>query len=285
MSDNITLNAGSGGATIATDDIGNLHYPINKLAFGALNSATLVSGSDPLPVTVTAVPANSALAAGTNLIGKVSIDQVTPNANEVVVLASAGIGSLTESAPATDTASSGLNGRLQRVAQRLTSLISQLPSTLGIKTAANSLSVAPASDATFVLGAGSALAGKFGIDQTTDGTTNAVSIKSTAAKTNISVAAYVSNKVIKASAGTLYRITGYNSSASAQFIQLHDSATLPVDTAVPVLVQKVAAGSNFTIEFGSIGRAFTTGIVVANSSTGPTLTIGSADLWIDAQYS
>lgn len=61
----------------------------------------------------------------------------------------AAIGSLTETAPATDTASSGLNGRLQRIAQRITSLITQLPATLGIKTAAASLSVAPASDAIF----------------------------------------------------------------------------------------------------------------------------------------
>lgn len=36
------------------------------------------------------------------------------------------IGGLTEAAPATDTASSGLNGRLQRVAQRLTSILAQL---------------------------------------------------------------------------------------------------------------------------------------------------------------
>lgn len=40
------------------------------------------------------------------------------------------VGSLTESAPGTDTASSGLNGRLQRIAQRLTSLIALLPSSL-----------------------------------------------------------------------------------------------------------------------------------------------------------
>jgi hypothetical protein len=55
-------------------------------------------------------------------------------------------GDLTESAPGTDTASSGLNGRLQRVAQRLTSLIGVLPSSLGKKTAANSLSVTLSSD-------------------------------------------------------------------------------------------------------------------------------------------
>jgi hypothetical protein len=40
------------------------------------------------------------------------------------------VGSLTESAPASDTASSGLNGRLQRLAQRLTSLIGLFPSAL-----------------------------------------------------------------------------------------------------------------------------------------------------------
>lgn len=59
------------------------------------------------------------------------------------------IGSLTETAPATDIASSGLNGRLQRIAQNISAMILQLPATLGIKTAALSLSVAPASDAVF----------------------------------------------------------------------------------------------------------------------------------------
>jgi hypothetical protein len=42
----------------------------------------------------------------------------------------AGVGSVTETAPATDTASSGLNGRLQRIAQRLTSLIALVPAAL-----------------------------------------------------------------------------------------------------------------------------------------------------------
>ncbi len=55
-------------------------------------------------------------------------------------------GALTETAPATDTASSGTNGRLQRIAQRITSLIALLPSSLGTKTAANSLSVTTSSD-------------------------------------------------------------------------------------------------------------------------------------------
>lgn len=61
------------------------------------------------------------------------------------------LGPVTETAPTTDTASSGLNGRLQRLAQRLTSLIAQLPASLGIKTSALSMSVAPASDGVFMV--------------------------------------------------------------------------------------------------------------------------------------
>lgn len=41
------------------------------------------------------------------------------------------IGSLTETAPSTDTGSSGLNGRLQRLTQHLTSLLARLPLVLG----------------------------------------------------------------------------------------------------------------------------------------------------------
>lgn len=50
-------------------------------------------------------------------------------------------GIITETAPASDTASSGQNGRLQRIAQRLTSLIALIPASLGTKLASASLSV------------------------------------------------------------------------------------------------------------------------------------------------
>lgn len=43
MADNVELDAGSGGATLATDDIGGTHYQIGKVAFGALDSATLAA--------------------------------------------------------------------------------------------------------------------------------------------------------------------------------------------------------------------------------------------------
>ena len=61
-------------------------------------------------------------------------------------------GSLTETAPTTDTASSGLNGRLQRIAQNITTLIAKFGTALAVaigqQTRANSLPVVLPSDAT-----------------------------------------------------------------------------------------------------------------------------------------
>lgn len=53
MADNVTLNSGTGGAVVATDDDGVAHHQYVKLEFGADNTQTKVSTSDPLPVTVT----------------------------------------------------------------------------------------------------------------------------------------------------------------------------------------------------------------------------------------
>ena len=64
-------------------------------------------------------------------------------------------GSLTETAPVTDTASSGINGRMQRVAQRLTSLIAIFPTALGGTTSANSFPVVLSSDGPFTTQTGS----------------------------------------------------------------------------------------------------------------------------------
>jgi len=47
----VVLSQGTAdGASIATDDITSVHYPISKLAHGALNSATIVSTASGLPV-------------------------------------------------------------------------------------------------------------------------------------------------------------------------------------------------------------------------------------------
>jgi len=97
--------------------------------------------------------------------------------------------------------------------------------------------------------------------------------------------AYEASTIAKATPGAIFSIVGYNSKVSAQFIQLHNSATLPADTAIPSIVFSVPALSNFSYDFGEIGRQCTAGIVVCNSSTAETKTIGSADCWFNVQYS
>lgn len=96
--------------------------------------------------------------------------------------------------------------------------------------------------------------------------------------------AYEASTISKANPGTIYSITGYSAKISAQFIQLHDSATLPANTAVPAVIFSVPASSNFFYDFNEIGRFCEKGIVVCNSSTGATKTLGSADCWINIQY-
>lgn len=64
MADNVTANAGSGGATFATDeDVANSrHVPYSKLMFGADGTFTIVSTSNPLPSSIYA--GTTALAVG-----------------------------------------------------------------------------------------------------------------------------------------------------------------------------------------------------------------------------
>jgi hypothetical protein len=288
-------------------------YIPSSIVFDSLTDAgdVHVSSEAPLPIAIITggglggLAGSSDTTESTQFLVKTAVESIVTNT-----------GGLIETVPATDTASSGLNGRLQRIAQRLTSLIALIPTTLGQGTMATSMKVVLPSDqasipvlstlsaeTTKVIGtvnisssqtiaavtaitnalpAGTYLLGKVGIDQTTPGTTNAV-VASALTTTNISTSAYVASLVISATSKKLFGLTGYNSNVVAQFIQLHDAATLPADTAVPVVIISVPATSNFSIDFGRNGRNFTTGIIVCNSSTGPTKTIGSADIFVDAR--
>ena len=49
MADNVAVS-GSAEFTVATDDIGGVHYPYVKLAFGSADSAFVISSAQPMPV-------------------------------------------------------------------------------------------------------------------------------------------------------------------------------------------------------------------------------------------
>ena len=100
---------------------------------------------------------------------------------------------------------------------------------------------------------------------------------------NVSSPKLEASRVIAAGRARLVGITVYSSNVASQFIQLHDASTLPADTAVPVWVQVVAATGNLGFLWIP-GRVFEAGIVICNSSTAPTKTIGAADCFFDAQW-
>lgn len=128
MADNVAITAGS-GTSISTEEVTTLN--------GGAVSAQHIQRVIPATRTADGTAIDEAAGSGAN---SASTKRVTIATDDTVM------GALNETAPATDTASSGLNGRLQRIAQRLTSLIALLPTSLGAKTAANSLAVTLATD-------------------------------------------------------------------------------------------------------------------------------------------
>jgi hypothetical protein len=92
------------------------------------------------------------------------------------------------------------------------------------------------------------------------------------------------SRIVKAGAGTLFGFSGFNNGAT-QFILVFDAAgAVPADGAVPDVVVQAPASSNFSASWERFGRSFDRGIVICNSSTIATKTIGSANCWFDAQY-
>lgn len=178
---------------------------------------------------------------------------VPANASTPMPITDAGnstrIGAGNETAPASDTASSGLNGRLQRIAQRLTSLIALLPAALatggGLKT---SLTDAAGNAVSF------------------DGITSVAKIDSAAANTNATS--------VKASPGRVLGVECKVVRASDVFLKIFNVTGTPVPGTDAVRDQiRLPLSSNVNLTFGDgiycstgIGIALTTG--VAENDTG-----------------
>lgn len=292
MADNLAVKDGLGGSkSLATKEVStDVHIPKHMLVnaggsevdlntyLTALNgyAAAISASTDGLEgqtgiVTETA-PASDTASSGlngrlqrvaqriTSLIALLpsSLGQKAKTGSLAVTLASdedllAYAGGVTETAPASDTASSGLNGRLQRIAQRLTSMIALLPAALGQGTMAQSMRVVLASDQ-------SAIQTSPGASAASGGITSTYMIASSAASTNAAN--------IKASSGRVYAIQGLNKATYDVFLCLYDTAASP--TAGTTTLRKkipLAALQPFALDF-PVGCYFGSGIAIALTKLG-----------------
>lgn len=90
-------------------------------------------------------------------------------------------------------------------------------------------------------------------------------------------AAQQASAIVKDAKGVLLFVHFYNANAAARWLQIFDSATLPADAVIPLFTVNVAAAGSYTLNLAPLGLVMNKGIVVCNSSTGPTKTIGAAD--------
>lgn len=92
MADNILLNVGVGGDSVAADDIGGIKHELVKLEFGADGVATMVDAANPLPVTDAAVLAKIVGTPAAILSGKTTVTtagtrvQLASNACKSIVI-------------------------------------------------------------------------------------------------------------------------------------------------------------------------------------------------------
>lgn len=92
-----------------------------------------------------------------------------------------------------------------------------------------------------------------------------------------------SSRVVKTGPGILYGFTVTNTKASAQFVQIFDAATLPADGAVPLIAVAAPAADARGVSWLP-GRTFLTGLVICNSTTQGSKTLGAADCLFDVQF-
>jgi len=103
--------------------------------------------------------------------------------------------------------------------------------------------------------------------------------KTTALAASLTIGAVLTNKTWR-----VYSIVGYNNGPD-QYLQVHDASALPSDGAVPLAVFKIFAGANISLDMGTIGlQPCSTGLVICNSTTIGTKTIGAANCWLNVTY-
>jgi len=124
---NVPSSSAPTAKPVATEDIGGARYQRLKPNWGGAGVANRTDDQDGLrwPVGGAQIGANNETAPANDTAAAGLNGRLQRIAQRLTTLIT-DIGDVVEAAPGTDTASSGLNGRLQRVAQRLTSILTQL---------------------------------------------------------------------------------------------------------------------------------------------------------------
>jgi hypothetical protein len=106
MADNTTLNTGTGGDVIATDDIGGVKHQRVKVEFGADGSATDVSSTNPMPVVQPDSTASGALTAAAQTV----VLALSGNSATSVQISGTWVGTITFEASNDGTVWNAING-------------------------------------------------------------------------------------------------------------------------------------------------------------------------------
>ena len=96
-----------------------------------------------------------------------------------------------------------------------------------------------------------------------------------------SSAASTNGTVVKANAGRIYKIVGYNNSATLRFLKLHNSATVTPGTTAVVSTYALKPNDYFNLDFGLIGQSQATGIcysITANAAENDATPIAAGDI-------
>lgn len=80
----------------------------------------------------------------------------------------------------------------------------------------------------------------------------------------LTTAATTNAAVVKSSAGNLFEVSVFNSTAATVYVRLYNKASAPtVGTDVPIVVIPVPTNTLANIEFGVLGKRFAAGIAIA----------------------
>lgn len=275
MADNVTANAGSGGATFAADDIGGVHHPRSKISLGADGSATdAVGGAG----AVSAAVQRTTLASDDPAVVALQIIDDWDESDRAKVNVIAGQAGITAGA-----------GAVGASTPRVT-LASDDPAVASLQLiddviVADDAAFTPATSKVAMVGfeadetatdsvdEGDAGAARMTLDRKQIVVTQAHAAGGATPGKLVSAASTNATSV-KGSAGTLYSLIGFNLNASPRYLKFYNKASAPtVGSDTPVAVYMLpgnTAGAGMALPIPACGIDFGTGIAFA-------LTTGIAD--------